>query len=239
MKSLLRALPAIAAFLTVSQAQASIISGIEFPQGALSFADQVVNFAQGGPPPDAAFSDPANSLGTPNVNTTNGLSCFSAPSTANCLFTSLGEGGTLTLRFTDNVLTGSSPSGSVTGTGDGFNDLYVFEVGVAESTGVAISADGSSWFDVGTIGGGAGNSLGVFSYGFDIDTLGFGYTDSFTYVRIVDLQIDGATSPAGADIDAVGAIQSVQEVPAPASLPLALTAAGSLLLRWRRRTRKP
>jgi hypothetical protein len=48
MKSLLRALPAIAAFLTVSQAQASIISGIEFPQGALSFADQVVNFAQGG-----------------------------------------------------------------------------------------------------------------------------------------------------------------------------------------------
>ena len=128
------------------------------------------------------------------------------------------------------MLTGSSASGSVTGVGDGFNDLYVFEVGVAESTSVAISADGSTWFNVGNIGGG-GSGIGVFNYGFDIDKLGFGITDSFTYVRVTDLLIDPGTSPEGADIDAMGAIQTV--VPAPAVAWL--LPAGAVLLRWTRR----
>ncbi len=235
MKSLARIFFVIGTTLVISTANASIISGIEFPQGTASFADAVANFSQGPPPPDAAFSSAANALGVPDVNTTNGIACFTAPSTSNCLFTSLGEGGSLTLQFTDNFLSGSSPSGSHTGTGDGFNDLYVFEVGVAESTSVEISADNSTWHKVGNIGGGNGNSLGVFSYGFDIDKLGFGYSDLFTYVRVVDLQIDGSTSPAGADIDAIGAIRSFPAVPAPATLPLAVTGIVTLLLRSRRR----
>lgn len=222
------ALPLVA--LCGAPAQAELISGIEFPQGAFSFADEVVSYSPG-PGPDAAFREPANALGLPDVNTTNGLSCFLAPSTANCLFTSLGEDGSLVLRFTDNVLTGSSASGSVTGTGDGIDDLYVFEVGVAETSRVEISADGSGWVEVGEIGAG-GDDVGVFSYGFDIDRLGFGFTDSFTYVRITDISTDPGTSPEGADIDAVGAIQTV--VPLPASLWF-LATAFLAAARWRSR----
>ncbi len=224
MNSLARVLSVAVVALFGAPAQAVIISGIDFPHGNLSFADSVVSFAQG-PGPAAAFSDPLNSLGVPDVNTTNGQACFFAPSTANCRFTSLGEAGNLVLRFTDNVLTGSSTTGSVIGVGDGFAELYVFEVGVSESSRVEISANGADWINVGQIGGGSGNSLGVFSYGFDIDKLGYGLTDSFTYVRLTDLQIDGTTSPQGADIDAVGAISSV---PAPASLWLLLTGLGGL-----------
>lgn len=209
--------------------QAEIISGIDFPQGALSFADAVASYSPG-PGPDPAFVEPANALGVPDVNTTNGLACFLSPSTANCLFTSLGEGGSLILQFTDNLLTGSSPSGSVVGVGDGFNDLYIFEVGVAESTSVEISANGTDWHNVGQIGGG-GSGIGVFSYGFDIDKLGFGYGDSFSLVRIVDLLLDPGTSPEGADIDAVAAISSV---PVPATAWLLMTGFATLC-GWRRR----
>ncbi|MBM4197384.1 MAG: hypothetical protein FJ197_09880 [Gammaproteobacteria bacterium] len=102
----------------------------------------------------------------------NGQACFLMPSTANCLFTSLGEGGELARHFTDNFLSGSSGSGSVTGVGDGFNDLYVFEVGVAEPSIVDIGNDGINWINVATIAGGGGSSIGVFTYGFDIDVSG-------------------------------------------------------------------
>lgn len=209
---------------------AEVIGGIDFPQGAMSFADAVASYSPG-PGPGAAFVEPANALGAPDVNTTNGLACFLSPSTSNCLFTSLGEGGSLVLQFTDNLLTGSSPSGSVVGVGDGFNDLYVFEVGVAESTSVEISANGTDWHTVGQIGGG-GSGIGVFSYGFDIDTLGFGYGDAFSFVRIVDLLIDPGSSPAGADIDAVGAISTV---PLPATAAFLLSGFAMLLGRYRSR----
>ncbi len=220
----------LVALLCVAPAQATVIGGVEFPQGTLSFADAVVSYTPG-PGPAAAFTEPANSLGAPDVNFTNGLQCYSLPSTANCLFTSLGNSGTLVLQFTDNLLTGSSPSGSFPGVGDGVNDLYVFEVGVAESTSVEISANGNDWFNVGQIGGGGG-SIGVFTYGFDIDKLGFGTSDSFSLVRIVDLEIEPGTSPEGADIDAVGAISSV---PLPASAGFLLTGFAMLLGRYRRR----
>ena len=165
----------------------------------------------------------------PVIQVSNGSACFAAPSTENCKFTSFGEGGSLTLRFTDNVLTGSSASGTVTGIGDSFKDLYIFEVGVAESSSVEISADGTTWYNVGSIGGG-GTGIGVFSYGFDIDKLGVGLTDSFTYVRVTDLQIDPGSGPQGADIDAIGAIQTVPLPGAAWLLP-----AGAVLLRWTRR----
>lgn len=219
----------VVALSCVAPAQAMVIGGIEFPQGTLSFADAVGSYTPG-PGPDAAFKEPANALGIPDVNTSNGLACYLSPSTANCLFTSLGEGGTLVLQFTDNLLTGSSPPGSVIGVGDGFNDLYVFEVGVAEDTSVEISANGSDWFNVGQIGGG-GSGIGVFSYGFDIDKLGFGIGDSFSLVRIVDLLIDPGTSPEGADIDAVGAISTV---PLPATAWFLLTGFATLF-GWRAR----
>lgn len=232
MKSLSFAAPALGALLALGTAEAAIYSGIEFPQGAASFADSVDSFTPGAGPA-AAFLSAANSLGPPDVNTTNGLQCFLAPSTSNCLFTSLGTGGSLVLRFTDNVLTGSSPSGSAIGTGDGYDELYIWEVGVAEASIVDISQDGITWHNVGTIAGGGGSSSGVFTYGFDIDALGFGFSDEFTWVRITDVLTDEDTSPQGADIDAVGAIQSV--VPVPAAGWLIPVAGAFLAGRFRRR----
>jgi hypothetical protein len=203
-------------------AQATVYNGIDFPQGAASFADSVVSFVPGSGAA-AAFQEPMNALNAPDVNTTNGLACFQAPSTANCLFTSLGNGGVLTLRFTNNVLTGSS----VNGVADGINDLYFWEVGVSEATTLDISKDGINWTNVGGIVGGSGSGIGVFTYGFDIDKLGFNYTDQFTYVRISDVvNGDPETSPAGADIDAVGAIQTTVPVPGAAWL---LVSAGAML----------
>lgn len=233
MKNLARVFAFLFPLLAVAPAPAAIYNGVDFPQGAASFADQVVSFTPGAGPA-AAFLDANNSLGVPDVNTTNGLACFSAPSTTNCKFTSLGDAGVLVLRFTDNLLSGSSASGSVTGTGDGFDDLYLVEVGVSEATTLDISSDGNTWFNVGSIAGGAGGSIGVFTYGFDIDRLGFGTTDLFTYVRITDVVTgDPETSPQGADIDAVGAIQTA--VPAPAGIWL--LPAGAVLMRWARRRR--
>ncbi|CAG0945185.1 hypothetical protein GPROT2_03074 [Gammaproteobacteria bacterium] len=233
MNNLARVLAILLPMLAFAPAPAAIYNGVEFPQGAASFADQVVNFSPGaGPAP--AFLDANNALGVPDVNTTNGLACFSAPSTSNCKFTSLGNAGVLTLRFTDNVLSGSSASGSAIGVGDGFNDLYLVEVGVSEATTLDISADGNTWFNVGSISGGAGGSIGVFTYGFDIDKFGFGTTDLFSYVRITDLVTgDPETSPEGADIDAVGAIQTAV-VPVPAGIWL-LPAMAVVLRRARRR----
>lgn len=232
MKMHARAVPLLGVMVAWSAAGAAVYNGIDFPQGDASFADSIVDFSPG-PGPDAAFLEPENSLGVPDVNTTNGLACFNFPSTSNCLFTSLGTGGSLTVRFTDNVLTGSSASGSVTGVGDGFDDLYIVEVGVSESTTVDISMDGTTWFNVGDIGGGSGSSIGVFNYGFDIDRLGFGFTDVFTYVRVTDLVDDAETSPEGADIDAIGAIQTVVPLPGGAWL----WPAGLVLVRWMRRRR--
>lgn len=207
-------------------AHAALYNGVEFPQGAASFADSVANFSPG-PGPAAAFLDQNQSLGVPDVTQTTGLLCFQVPTPQNCKFTSLGDGGSLTLRFTNNVLTGSS----LTGTADGFNDLWVVEVGVAESTNVEISTDGSTWIDVGDIVGGGGSSINVFTYGFDIDAFGFDVNDSFTWVRLTDVLTDPDTSPQGADIDAVGAIQTVIPLPAAAwFLP-----AGLVLARWVRR----
>jgi hypothetical protein len=222
MKTVARAVALIVAVFGFSSAHAVLIGGVDFPQGTASFADSVVDFTAGSGA-DAAFQDPTNALGPPDVNVTNGLACNSAPSTANCKFTSLGNGGSLTLRFTDNVLTGS---------GNANNDLYVFEVGVAEAGRVQISKDGVNFTTVGDFIPGSGG-IGVFSYGFDIDQLGFGVADQFTYVRVLDLvNVDPETNPAGADIDAIGAIQTI--VPLPGSAWL-LTGALALLARIGRR----
>ncbi|ENO75174.1 hypothetical protein C664_17837 [Thauera sp. 63] len=122
---------------------------------------------------------------------------------------SLGAGGRLVLRFTDNSLTGS---------GDNGLDLWIFEVGPdVEDTIVDISKDGSNWFNVGSV-------FGATS-GIDIDAFGFGTSDFFSYIRLTDVLTEGATTgtTVGADIDAVGAISSappVVSVPEPGVLAL-------------------
>ncbi|MGB7327296.1 MAG: GEVED domain-containing protein [Rubripirellula sp.] len=171
------------------QSPPQTFSGTLFPQGAISFADSVVSYLPnaGGSQPTSVFQDSTQALGIPNGNG-RGPEPIDGTTTV-----SLGLGGSLTLQFDDNLLTGS---------GDSQPDLIVYETGAIESVSVEISRDGVKFENVGTLGG-LTNLV-------DIDAFGFGTQDRFAFVRLTDLR-QGGTSGAslGADIDAVGAISSV------------------------------
>ncbi|MCE5327309.1 MAG: PEP-CTERM sorting domain-containing protein [Planctomycetaceae bacterium] len=216
-------LMAAALMATISStARAEIIGDVDFPAGALSFADAVVSYnpAIDTPEsPDPNWRDAADALGAPNFT-----SPPSGAATHNIgQFVSLGNGGYLTVQFTDNALTGS---------GDSSADLYVFEVGpVVEASFVWISTDNAEWIYVGRIQGSA--------RGIDIDAAlaaaGLASTTRFQYVTIQDDRMDYPADRygfyAGADIDAIGAISSASiiDVPEPATLAL-LTLGGALIL---------
>jgi hypothetical protein len=106
-------------------AHAVLIGGVEFPDGAVSFADSVYSYAPGanvGP----GYNNPNAALGTPDNSSV-----------------SLGINGSLILQFTDNSLTTS---------GDNAADLHIFEIGaVTEWMNVAISTDALSWIDLGNV----------------------------------------------------------------------------------------
>lgn len=100
-----------------------------FPRGALSFADEVVEYQTGDRAPREARRIPSVAIGVPDRGRG---------------YVALGCGGHLTLRFADNALM------DVPGP-----DLYVYEVGrLIEGTKLEISQDGDAWIEVGTIGGG-------------------------------------------------------------------------------------
>ncbi len=163
-------------------------NGILFPSGVVSFADSVVDYdpTAGGIPPITIHQNPANALGVPDAP---GIGPEPDDGTETV---SLGFGGTLTLQFVDNLLAGN---------GSPQPDLVVFESGEIESVLVEISRDGTTFFDVGVVGG-LSNTL-------DIDAYGFGVQDRFAFVRVTDLrQGDPNSTSAGADIDAIGAISS-------------------------------
>jgi hypothetical protein len=185
--------------------------GADFPAGPVSFADLVVDYSpiivNGGP--DAANSDPTKALSVPDY--VSGGACLDVSS---CTFVSLGGGGSLTLRFTDNVLTGSDSNAL---------DLWIFEVGPQiEDTFVEISSDGTVWHPVGAV---FGSTSGI-----DIDAYGFGASSSFAYVRLTDDPNEGSSTgaSAGADIDAVGAI-STRVVPEPAAIWLMIVGIAMLV----------
>ena len=211
----------VALLAAASDASADLIGGVEFPAGAVSFADSVAFYDPafgGGATPTAANADPSNALGVPEVPGSTSIgACSGAP--ADCPFVSLGSGGLIELEFTDNVLTGSdSPD----------FDLWIFEVGPdIEDTFVAISMDGATWFDVGKVFGTTG--------GIDIDAFGFGSSDLFHFVQLIDDPAEGATggSSVGADIDAVGAI-STFAVPEPTTVGILLVGLTALGLVRRR-----
>jgi outer membrane protein OmpA-like peptidoglycan-associated protein len=146
-----------------------------FPFGDISFADKIISYNSGNPSPQKEDKDPSNTLGIPNYNEEKDIN-----------FTSLGNGGSLVVKFTDNILYDI----------DGI-DLYIFEIGGDESFEVYISKNGKNWIDVGK---GAGTTK--------IDIKDFVKpTDIFRYVKLVDLKTDQGEWP-GADIDAIGAIGS-------------------------------
>ena len=162
-----------------------VFQGVFFPEGELSFADTVVAYnpvIKNGEPHEK-FANPSKALGAPDFDNVN------APS-----YVSLGDGGSITVQFTDNSLTGSD---------DDAGDLRIFEVGPdVEDTFVEISRDGVEWVKVGKVYGGIST--------IDLDAFGFGSTDFFSYVRLTDDPDEGGQfgGTVGADIDAIGAIFS-------------------------------
>jgi len=163
--------------------EAQLFGGVNFPAGASSFADRIVEYDPafgGGPVPDITSQDARQILGVPGVGDV-----------------SLGNGGRIIVRFLDNRLTGSN---------DSQPDLWIFEVGAAESTFVEISKNGTHWISVGTATG--------FASGIDIDHFGFGKGHHFAYVRLTDDgdSAGGAPFVQGADLVAVGASSSVPPV---------------------------
>lgn len=169
------------AFLT-SHSSAEVFGGIDFPQGAASFADKVVQVSPGSPAAtNPSYISPNDTLGAPNY-------------ASNLGSYSLGRGGSIVLEFTNNALTGSD---------DVTPDLHVFEIGPdVEDTFVEISKDGVVWDAVGKVFGSTSS--------IDIDAFGFTSADQFRFVRLTDDPNEGQSSgdTVGADIDAVGAIST-------------------------------
>lgn len=152
------------------------------PNGKISFADVLVIFTEGEPKAAVNGGKPEIVLGEAdyNIETRRG-------------FLSLGCGGVLTVRFTDNALI------DIEGP-----DLYIFEVGSEiEATQLEISKDGVNWITVGEISGGRS----------EVDIKEFVQPeDVFYYVRLTDLKGGCKGNWPGADIDAIAAIGSVMQV---------------------------
>ncbi len=148
---------------------------VRFPLGDASFADVVEVFKKGKPSATPAFSQANESLGPPNYKKggQGGVT--------------LGCGGVLVARFTDNGLV------DVEGP-----DLYIFEVGPRiEATDLAVSADGKTWIDVGRVEGGTAEV----DISAKVEPL-----DVFHWVRLTDLRSECRGRYPGADLDAIGAI---------------------------------
>jgi hypothetical protein len=153
------------------------VDEILFETSADAFADAVDVFTptvEAGEPTTANL-DPAKSLERPDGQTV-----------------SLGRGGKLSVRFVDNMLSGS---------GDALPDLRIHEADAdLEGSVVSVSANGTIYTIVGQIEGG--------TQSIDLDAAGFGPNDRLPFVRIVDLAAQGAVvgPSVGADIDAVEAL---------------------------------
>ncbi|MGB0580766.1 MAG: immunoglobulin domain-containing protein [Limisphaerales bacterium] len=164
-----------------------LFGGVNLAQGVASFADRVVVRGNGTVRPSATYDDPNQVIG------------FSDEGAPGVQHMSLGRGGSVTVQFTDNVLTGS---------GDSSTDLWIYEVGpLVERMLVEVSKDGTNFLSVGAVSGQPG--------GIDLDAFGFGFNDQFFFVRVTDDPNSGSHgSPTpGADVDAIAAVTSVAPDP--------------------------
>ncbi len=153
---------------------------VYLPMGKISFADRLVEFKVGDPPPIKKYRDSTQCLHEPNYTN------YHTPN-----FVSLGCYGSLTVEFTDN--------GFMNLPGD---DLYIFEVGPSrESAKIEISENGVDWIYAGTISGGK-SSIDLSDEGIPNDIV-------FYFLKVIDLGDLCRSISAGADIDAIGAINSV------------------------------
>ena len=168
-------------------------AAITFPLGDASFADEVVSFAIGTPPPrDPRWGDPKTAVGPPDFDP-------KRVDPKNPADVVLGCAGSLVVRFTDNVLV------DIAGP-----DLYVFEVGPAiEPMRLSISQDGTTWTEVGDIRGGTA-TVDIAK----VATPG----ERYRFVRVTDLKRACSGPYPGADVDAIGAIGSALRLSFDASV---------------------
>ena len=154
---------------------------IYLPSGKISFADRVVSSNYGKEIPRGKYLKVAKA--EKSLGEPNWVS-------ENYESTCMGCGGQLVLEFTDNRLV------DIPGI-----DLYIFEIGPAvEPTSVYVGNVLGEWIYVGKTKGSTS--------GLDISRA-VKPTDSFRYIKLVDLESGcGGKSP-GADIDAVAAIGSI------------------------------
>ena len=155
-----------------------INTGIVAARGPDPYADSVVGWTVGAPGASEGPSQPQFALGPPDYTDS-----YLEPTIA-----TLGCGGQITLRFTDNDL--------VDGEGA---DLRVFEPGDREAYGVEISVDGTDWRMVGQAGGGMAD--------FDVSAVA-AENERFHFVRITDARGLCEGVRPGADVDAVEALNS-------------------------------
>lgn len=163
---------------------------IEFPHGEKSFAESVVSFELHDDDVGEEYADPEQTLGPPDHGDQEDPKPYIALGNAE----DEDDAGELIIAFDSNRL--------IDVEGD---DLYIFEIGPqVEATDVAISIDNEEWYELGRI---EGSTRGV-----DLaDYPEVPERRGFRYVRLRD-HPDGNTSDspyAGPDIDAIGAIGSV------------------------------
>lgn len=188
---------------TGAAAMPTTYSGVTFPDGDISFADEVISFNPG--PDVAAPHDDQNLvLGAPDGS-----------------HVSLGDNGSIIVRFSDNSLTMS---------GDATADLHIFEVGArVEVFNIAISQDLVNWIDLGDLSG-QPTSIGIDAVAGEVQFA------QYSYVRLTDVDPNQTGSPFGeADIDAIGAISSAPPVAIHAPGALAFLGLGFAAMMLRRR----
>ena len=169
----------------------TLAEGIYFPMGRVSFADSIISYDPGamgegtGDEPAPEFQKPERALGVPDYDSLKDSS-----------YVSLGKGGTLILKFSDNVL--------IDGPGP---DLCIF-LADTEDVFVWISKNGHIFIPVGKVSA-QNTSVDIHAYA-EPEAI-------YSYVKIRDDPEQGADrGPSlGADIDAVGAINAAIKIIIP------------------------
>jgi len=178
----------------LATAQSSTYEGIVFPQGDAAFADRVVDYVVASCV-RAAFDDPEEALGPPDVGGIGCTGCSSCHTNAVSLgyrLSAIDDRGYLIVEFVDNVLMDEPGA-----------DLFVF-ITNGKPCRVEISTDGIRYIYVGQVVG----------YPAKIDIAPYvSANERFRFVRLTDVPADEDKSACpGPSIDAVGAMGPVETV---------------------------
>lgn len=168
-------------------------SRVYFHDGPSAFADEVFEFRPGKKKSPELWRKPEAAVGAPDFRDFEADRLSRKPT-----FLGLGANGSVILRFTDNAL--------IDGPGA---DLYIFEpLNNVTPVSVEVSRDGTNWISLGP----------ALTTACEIDIGGKGGAGGniFHFVRIKDASLpDFADQWPGADIDAVGAINSAPQIVVP------------------------